>query len=280
MGLAVSFVLHVVLLAVFGWLLRSLPGPEIEGVRRPLWRPDIQVVEVPSEAAAAAPSVQPVAPRTEPSLTAVDTARVPAPGAPDVGEAALTNAERLRPREGDPRLWLPPVEGPLSQLEAARQARAEQALRNLLRVWMDSLALSEEQRRAAREWVVEDGDKKWGVSPEGIHLGDVTIPIPLGQLFSEGGERAREAQQALRDFQAIRQQALDQAAAAVRRDRLEAIRERTREELERRRRQGEDAAEEDSSSAESDTTSATASLVPGALPRGFPVALLATRDPV
>lgn len=277
--MVVSGVLHLVLLGLFGGLLETLPRREVApGVRPQPWRPEMQVVEVPPEVAAAAPAVEPVAPPSERARARVDTARVTPPGAPDVGREVMTNAERLRPRAGDRRLWLPPVEGPLAELEAARQARAEEALRDLLRVWMDSLQLSAEQRRAAREWVVEEGDKKWGVSPEGIHLGDITIPLPLGQLFSEGGEKAREAQQALQDFRMIRQQALDQAAAAERKERLEAIRERTREELERRRRGQDDAADDDSTDAGSDTSSVSTPGPTAQLEAGLPPALLLTHE--
>jgi hypothetical protein len=249
-GLAVSVVVHLVLIGLYGWVFQEIEPPSADGPDpRRSWEPRMEMVpleETPSPATAE-PSVDLPARVEEPGE--VDATPVEGVAAPDVGNRVATNAERLEFREGDRRLWLPPVAGPLSRLERTGAARAEEALRELLRVYLDSLALSEEQERRAREWVVRgDGDEKWGISPEGLHLGETTIPIPFGQLFSEGGEKARQARQALRDYEMIQQQSMEMEAEAVREDRLEAMRERTREALERiREEEGSDSARRDTS---------------------------------
>ncbi|MFQ5746403.1 MAG: hypothetical protein ACE5HF_04185 [Gemmatimonadota bacterium] len=160
---------------------------------------------------------------------------VSAPGPPPevVGPGeGLTNAEKLRPREGDPRLWKEfrdrrTARGPVTFAEV------ERLLREKLAAMLDSL--SAEQRAAAVEWLVGKGDKKWGITPDGIVLGGVTIPINLGALFQEEGPNGRESRRKARDLTDIRRQDLLQDAEAVRRERLEEMRKRTEEEVERRR---------------------------------------------
>lgn len=234
-GLAVSLVVHLILIGLYGWFFQELEPPEAERPEaRRSWEPRMEMIPLEETAAPGTPSPSPVTAPEETSVEDVETTPVEGVHTPDVEERVVTNAERLRFRQGDRRLWLPPVAGPLTRIDRKGAARAEEALRDLLRVYLDSLALSEEQERRAREWVIEgEGDEKWGISPEGLHLGETTIPIPFGQLFSQGGEKAREARQALRDFEMIRQQSMKQEAEAVREDRLEAMRERTREALER-----------------------------------------------
>ncbi len=152
-----------------------------------------------------------------------------APGAELPGEGLMSNAERLRPRIGDPRLW---ARAPIDSLAPGvreRYDRAEAALRRLVKTYLDSLELSEEQEKRARAWVFGEGDEKWGISPEGLHLGDVTIPLPFGQMLSRSGEARRQAEQVLRTWEMIQFQAGRIEAEEVREERLEAIRERTRQ---------------------------------------------------
>lgn len=248
-GLAVSLVVHLVLIGLYGWFFQSVMVPETgEPGPRETWEPQMEMVPLRTAPRAAVEEPSPTVPAPDAQAEGIDTTPVEGVPTPSVEERVVTNAERLQFRQGDRRLWLPPVAGPLTQLERKGAARAEEALRDLLQVYLDSLALSEEQRRRAREWVIEGEDgEKWGISPDGLHLGDTTIPIPFGQLFSQGGPKAREARQALRDFQMIRQQSMEQEAQAVREERREAMRERTREALERIREDGDDSTSRDTS---------------------------------
>lgn len=250
-GLAISVVVHLVLIGLYGWFFQEVTGPELDGTRpRATWQPQMELVPLETQPRQVPEVRSPETPSPDRPAERVSTEEVETAEAPGVEERIVTNAERLRPKVGDPRLWLPPVEGPLTELERMGHERAEAAVRALLQVYMDSLALSEEERRRAREWIVEgEGDERWGISPEGLHLGDVTIPLPVGEFFSQGGEQAREARRAIEDFNMIRQQAMDQEAAAVREERLKVMRERTREALEELRN-----SEDDSTSGSRDTS--------------------------
>ena len=84
------------------------------------------------------------------------------------------------------------------------------------------------------DWTFGDGDQRWGISSEGLHLGDVTIPIPFGQLLQQSGPKAREARQALQDLMEIRRQDLRQEQEEVAEERRRAMRERSREQADDR----------------------------------------------
>jgi hypothetical protein len=244
-GLVASLVVHVALVFFVSRGL-YLESPDFES---PYLRPNppegIEIVRVRTTTSETPPLPSP-APPEEP--TAEETVE-PAPEAEptpieggeeeaaEAGEEELTNAERLRPREGDPRLWR---EIDLTAFERlARTSPADSAVRAILRRYLDSLQLSEEERRRARDWTFGEGDERWGISEEGLHLGDITIPIPFGQLLQPSGPLRRELEQELRDLEAIqRQEALDQAEE-VREERVEEMLRRAREQAE------EEEAEED-----------------------------------
>lgn len=245
-GLLVSLLVHVAVIWIVGGELR--PGREeaaAEGGRVPPPRGAVESFRIRPRLERPRPVPEPAPPRPalelerreespgeEPGAEAAEEA--PSGEAEETGEReeALTNAEKLRPRVGDPRLWVPFEPGDLTRTEEVELARARRALRRLLTAYLDSLALTEEQRRRAREWVVEDGDQKWGISPEGLHLGDVTIPIPFGELLRRSGPERREAEQILRTYRLIQFKAGGLEAEEVREERLKAMRERTRERLE------------------------------------------------
>ena len=148
-------------------------------------------------------------------------------------EEHLTNAERLRPRFSDARLWVDPRDPLIFGARLERLARADSAVRAILRDWLDSLRLTEEQRQRALDWTYAKDGKRWGISPEGLHLGDITIPLPF-QLMPTGPQR-REFEQALRDLRAIQNQDTRSDLDEVRKERMEEMRRRSQEEAERRR---------------------------------------------
>lgn len=174
---------------------------------------------------------------------AEEEAGVPIPGAPGPIVAGppprpqeprgRTNASRLQLRFSDVRLWFNPQSPRLVGERLVQFARADSAVRAILRDWLDSLQLEDDVRRRARDWTFERDGKRWGFSEQGIHLGDITIPIPIG--FAPTGPQRRAYEQAIRDLTAIQLQNLRddvEAAAAEARARMQ---ERADEEIRRRR---------------------------------------------
>jgi hypothetical protein len=246
-GLVVSALVHLaVLLATGRFLPEPAPffRPALETEPAPEGLVVVEVADSPAEPEPETPRPEPEEPRPrQPEETEV-VQIVPAPVPEAEGEPAtdepreepggqLTNAERLRPRFSDARLWVDPRDPLLFGERLERFARADSAVRAILREWLDSLRLTEEQRRRALDWTYEKDGKRWGVSPEGIHLGDITIPIPF-QLMPSGPQR-REFEQALRDLQEIQSQDIRDDIERVRRERMEEMRRRSEEEVERRR---------------------------------------------
>jgi len=140
--------------------LQEIPAQENPDVLPPEEIPDTEVPEVAVEA----PDVG------ERAGEATDLMRSLAPGP--------TAAERLRPREGDLRLWAP-VDPELTKLTDAELM--ELLLSAELEDLADSMAVAEElARRATDGTYTDDEGRRWGVSPGKLHLGDITIPLPFG----------------------------------------------------------------------------------------------------
>ncbi|MFQ5889220.1 MAG: hypothetical protein ACE5JR_04105 [Gemmatimonadota bacterium] len=234
LGMVASALFHLVALL---FLARTfeITGSAYVPVERPLPRPPqglrvIQYREVTVEPEPERRTPRERRPRALPTVPRRPVVEGPAPL--EGGEAGrLTNAEKLQPREGDPRLWKDFSERALPERRLGF-SRADSAVRAIVAAMLDSL--SAEERRAAVEWLAGEGDQQWGITPEGIRLGGITIPISLGQLFAEEGPRGREARQQQRDVEQIRQQDMLQDAEAVRRERVQEMRRRSREEVQRR----------------------------------------------
>jgi hypothetical protein len=159
---------------------------------------------------------EPAGPRGVPS----DPAR---PAQPAAGEPSLSPGIR------DPRLWVtprdppPPAEPTPEELHARYMAGLEARIR----AYNDSIAGDLERARRATDWTVSDKDgKRWGVSPDGIHLGDVKLP-PVN--FPPGGgdpdKRAR-AEQEERTRRELDQQQSRQDARRAQEEGARATRER------------------------------------------------------
>ncbi|MYA34222.1 MAG: hypothetical protein F4164_15470 [Gemmatimonadales bacterium] len=262
LGLLSSVLLHVLLLVVAGGVrVESLPFtlPPVEIVPAPDALVVVEIAPALPEDLPEDPRPEPVPPEEEPPELAPEPEEEeeeeeeaeedaeeegdPLPGAPGLivagqptppeGPRGRTNASRLRLRFSDPRLWFDPQSPRLIGERLVQFARADSAVRAILRDWLDSLQLDEDMRRRARDWTFERDGKRWGFSEQGIHLGDVTIPIPIG--FAPTGPQRRAYEQAIRDLTAIQIQNLRddvEAAAAAARARM---RERSEEEVRRRR---------------------------------------------
>ena len=253
-GLLISLVLHAGVFVASG-VLRLVrpqyPPVLVEDLPRP---PGLVVVGVDELESPAPPEeVEGEAQRRRPDETqVVEIAPVEAQDDEDAGpdqapateeledepEERLTNAERLRPRYSDERVWFDFRYRPLYGDRLARYARADSAVRSILSGWLDSLALDAEQRRKVMDWTSGEGDDRWGISNEGLHLGKITIPIPFG--FGPSGPQRRELEQALRDLAEIQRQELRREFEEITEERAEEMRKRSEEEAERRK-EGEEA---------------------------------------
>jgi hypothetical protein len=153
----------------------------------------------------------------------------PLPPVPPAARGAegrgLTNAEKLQPRLGDPELWRGYDPRNRPEYLSERMPQAEAMLRSYLGRMLDSLSLSEEQRRKAVEWLMGE-DEDWGVTPDGIILGGIEIPMNVGAMFQEEGPRGRESRQLQRDQTLIDQQELRADVESTLEERNRAIEER------------------------------------------------------
>ncbi len=240
-GGVVSLVAHVVLVAVLSSQLH-LPPMETEDPPSP--SPDalegLRLVQVEDPEPVATPprpaAREPAPPREAPEEDEeeADDEGAPEEAAEDEAggdEAEMSNAERLRPKEGDPRIWREFWDEDRGRYVGG-SARIDSAVRAILGEYFDSLRMARDAYEDARDWTVGEGDERWGVSSEGIHLGDVTIPLPVNELLSPAGPRRRELERELRELEAIQRQERLRDARETREERIEEMRERSREQAE------------------------------------------------
>jgi hypothetical protein len=116
----------------------------------------------------------------------------PAPGALESAREGL----RTGPR--DPRLWVNPRDVPLP--EQSDRERYQAHIQARIDAMNDSIRGDAERARRATDWTVTDKDgRRWGLSPEGLHLGGVTVPPqlvprPAATGDNQSQERQREEQ--------------------------------------------------------------------------------------
>lgn len=239
-GAGVSLLVHVALVL---WISGELFIPRFEYESPPRPTPvlpeGLQVVTVevpeaeepaPTEPRPRRPPPSPEEPEEQPPPEEEEPAEGQPTPAPEAEEEGVTNAERLRPREGDGRLWREFWDEDLRGRYLGGSARADSAIRAILGRYFDSLRLSQEEYAEARDWTVGEGDERWGISPEGIHLGDITIPLPVDRLLSPTGPRRRELERELRELQEIQRQEAIGQAEETREERIDEMRKRSREE--------------------------------------------------
>lgn len=180
-AMVASALLHVLAIGILGGLLHA---PRSEPSSRPvpyLVHPPsgMRAVNVAPVAAGEAPVPrEPRAPLVEEEEGGVPTAEQTAP-APTPGPRVADDrsaADRLAPRLIDARLWRPMVLIPREPTLADVQARIAAATELL----SDSALADAEARIRATDWTVKDGDGgRWGISPGKLHLGKLTLPLPV-----------------------------------------------------------------------------------------------------
>lgn len=228
LAFALSVLLHAILFMTLYWTIarptaNQGPAPHLPF---PVQAPVMQVVPiqvVPGPVAEAAPPVpaptgrerRPPATQFQPSIPQPNAPS--APRVPGAAGAAPSAAQRLEIQEGDQRLWTPvdmlPVEP--SPIDRARSRVAAE-----IQEYNDSLAAEGAARTRALDWTIHGKNgERWGIAPDGIHLGNITLPLPQ----FEGNAATRQATQ---EWQTIQQQA-DRASIHDRfKERVKAIRER------------------------------------------------------
>ena len=228
-GPVVSVVLHL-LFFFFAWhtQLEVRPTDEyptvvaVRGGERYEMRVE-RIVPVPDAEAGVEDPVEPEREEPEP---VVETQ--PGPGVEDAPAAVdpwadVPPEQRLRPRMGDPRLWTRPETPELPEPSDLERARARIADR--ITEWNDSMAAEGARAASALDWTHEDAEgKKWGVSPGKLHLGDLTLPLPIN--FSPPPWQRDEAGKRARQDGEIRGQEAQSRSRENLKERVEAIRER------------------------------------------------------
>lgn len=231
-GIIVSVAVHVLAIALSPLVVRYLEGdigfvPPPQPIvvpRQGMEAVEVRVVEQPD-------IVEPEpTPQREPPAEREPLAQ-PSPPAPE--EPALTAAERLRPRVGDWRLWVaPPLDPDIDRTRAERLADLQGRIAAAIQAGDDSLAAELARQAEAMDWTVGEEGNRWGVSPGKLHLGPVTLPLPL--MFAPHPATAREQADRAADWSAIQRQAGQAGIDETFEERVKAIRERkAREEAEK-----------------------------------------------
>ncbi len=141
------------------------------------------------------------------------------PGTPGTGTGSAL--DRMATPRPDARLFAPTnPERMVSGPEAAR-ARLADRVREL----NDSLTVERLAAERSTDWTVTDKDgKRWGVSPGKLHLGDITLPLPLA--FNPPPGRRDEVNARNRNFAEIEAQAAREGIKDSFSERVKEIRKR------------------------------------------------------
>lgn len=153
-----------------------------------------------------------------PTIPGLPVVRDVPPGAVTPERVPSSFRERLSPGARTPEVWLPPspIHSPLTK-EAAAAAR----LSGRLDAYNDSMALAAAAAARAVDWTTTDAEgRRWGVSPGQLHLGDITLPLPIQFQQSE------EAAGRVRDWNEIQAQGSRVEGKETFEERVKAIRER------------------------------------------------------
>lgn len=235
-GLALSILVHIVVIGVVGGLLGERPEAR-DG-------PTPVVIEPPRGMRAVELSVPTGTDMTLPDMAAPEPRSEEEPAAPprQVADAELeqaeaddlTAADRLAPRLVDPRLWRPVVLLPREPTLADVQARIRAAVELL----SDSALAEADRAVRARDWTVEDADGgRWGISPGLLHLGKLTLPLPIAFPVPMGPDERAAAS----EWYDIQEQAERAVLLESFEERVKAIRERRERERSERPDGGSDA---------------------------------------
>lgn len=181
-AMVASVLLHVLALGILGGLLDAPPSERPPSPAPYISEPPsgMRAVNVAPIAAGEAPAPRDPrsAPVEEDEVSVRTPSDRPAAAAAQTPPAAdgRSAADRLAPRLVDARLWRPMVLIPREPTLADVQARIAAATELL----SDSALADAEARIRATDWTVKDGEGgRWGISPGKLHLGKLTLPLPV-----------------------------------------------------------------------------------------------------
>jgi hypothetical protein len=186
--------------------------------------PELEAVAEPREV----PTLfTPPSPRSVPAGQAAGASPAPATEAPSSTRGAFPRGFR------DSRLYVTPSPLPPPDTRTEHE-RYMDHLQARIDAVNDSMAVAANRERRTADWTVTDASgNRWGLSPDGLHLGGVTVPramlpmpAPTGDNRALEGERERQRQ---------RDEIRAQEEARERRRIQEERREATRREQDERR---------------------------------------------
>jgi len=221
-GVILSVLFHILLVRVSPLFIRYMEPGDVYRPPQPvrveatgMQAIEIRITEAPPVEPQRTPEPEPEPEQPEPGELEGET------------ESSLSAAERLRPRVGDWRLWLVyPLARRTDLTPAERTAQLEARLQAILEAYDDSMAAELARQAEAMDWTVGEEGNKWGVSPEGLHLGPLTVPLPF--YIGPG----RESEDMLREYGEIQRQAGEGAIRDAQDERIKATRERKQRERE------------------------------------------------
>ncbi len=148
------------------------------------------------------------------------------PGA-DAAPPGATARDALQPGYRDSRLYVVPREFP--ELDRTEHERYMEHLEARIDAVNDSIGAAAARERRTSDWTLTDRDgNRWGLSPDGLHLGGVTIPREILPLPGATGDN--QTLEAERERIRMREEIQRQEGATdreeARRERTEAIRQR------------------------------------------------------
>jgi hypothetical protein len=225
---AASVLLHLLLFALIRVQLVFEPRATRPPVQAYQLRPAMQAYHI-APVYVAPGQVEPVLPPRrelliDPRLPVPPLALPPVPAAGG-SERVPSLGERLgRTPTADLELWRPVTPGsyerPLTEEELLRARLAAR-----MGAYNDSVSDDAAARERATDWTVTDeAGGRWGVSPGKVHLGGITLPMPVNLSPPPG--RREEVAARTRGWSETQAQAARAAADDNFQDRVKAIRER------------------------------------------------------
>lgn len=214
-GLVASVLIHILFIRLSPLIVRYIEPDIVYYVPTQVAIPErgMRVLDI---VAVEGPVVEPV-PEPEVEVTPIEAEGEPTP--------YVSAAERLRPRVGDWRLWLvPPSMRRSDRTPAERTAEVRARLYAILEAYDDSMAAELAREMERLDWTIGEQGEEWGISPGKIHLGGITLPLPL--YFGLDPAEARRRQGAIDEWNLIQGQAGQGAIDDLFEERVRAIRER------------------------------------------------------